>query len=98
MNINEINKLYKVNNNDKSIQIFGDNFVKNNKNNCKMILNGKESEIKNNIKYFNRNSGNLIIKLQNITNITDMSYMFCNCPSLILYQIFQIGIPQMLLI
>ena len=40
MNINEINIIYN-NNDDNKIQIFGHNFVQRNKNNCKIIINGK---------------------------------------------------------
>ena len=40
LNINEINIIYNNNDNNK-IQIFGHNFVQRNKNNCKIIINGK---------------------------------------------------------
>jgi hypothetical protein len=45
MNINEINIIYKVNDNNK-VKLFGETFVKNNKNNCKIIINGEEEELK----------------------------------------------------
>jgi len=45
MNINEINIIYN-NNDDNKIQLFGYDFVERNKNNCKIIINGKEDELK----------------------------------------------------
>ena len=45
MNINEINIIYN-NNDDNKIQLFGYDFVERNKNNCMIITNGKEDELK----------------------------------------------------
>ena len=39
MNIDEINIIYKVKGNE--VNLFDCDFVKNNKNNCKLIINGK---------------------------------------------------------
>ena len=39
--ITEINIIYEINR-KKNIRIFGSNFVKNNKNICKMIIDNKE--------------------------------------------------------
>ena len=36
-----IHQKYKIEKEDKRIRIFGDNFVNNNYNNCKIIINGK---------------------------------------------------------
>ena len=64
------------------IRIFSKKFVENNKNNCKIIVNGKD-EIdlceyidKNNLKSKNKT---LEIKLIEKKTITDMSYMFLDC-------------------
>ena len=85
----EIKIIYEINNKDKeeeeeeqNINIFGAEFVKNNKNKCKMIIDNKEYEIseKYNIKYYNDNI--LEIKLKLIENVTDMSCMFNGCSSL----------------
>ena len=65
---------------DKEIQIFGTNFVNNNKNNCKMIIEGNEMELKDKINNITNNI--LEIKLKGIKNITNMSCMFENCSSL----------------
>ena len=76
--IDEIILLYIIK--DKEIQIFGTNFVNNNKNNCKMIIEGNEMELKDKINNITNNK--LEIKLKGIKNITNMSYMFYECSSL----------------
>ena len=44
--ISEINLIYDINKDNKEyIKIFGNEFVKNNKNICKMIINNKEYKI-----------------------------------------------------
>ena len=80
--ISEINIIYDINKNDKIINIFGYEFVKNNKNNCKMIIDNEEYEIseKYNIKAYSKNK--LEIKLKGIDNINNMSHMFNECSSL----------------
>ena len=79
----EINILYNIKKEDiikRKIRILGQNFVKNNKNKCKMIINKKESEL---MEEFNINNEKIIeIKLIKIAIITDMSYMFYGCSSL----------------
>jgi len=47
--ISEINIIYDINKDDKTINIFGYEFVENNKNICKMIIDNKEYEISKNI-------------------------------------------------
>ena len=70
---------------DKEIKLFGQNFVENNKQKCKMIIDGKENEI---CSYYKLDDNNykkdkiLEIKLRGIKNITNMSYMFYNFESL----------------
>ena len=79
--------IYEVEDYNKTIRIFGENFVKNNKNNCKLIINGKEQEIAeyltidDNIKKIIIEK-NLIIRLKEIKKITDMSCLFSFCFSL----------------
>ena len=81
-NISEINIIYDINGQNE-FQIFGPQFVKNNKNICKMIIDNKEYEIAENIKYNVKNNNNkLKIKLKGIDNITDISYIFYGCSSL----------------
>ena len=77
----EINIIYKINEN--CINIFGNKFVENNKNNCKMIIDNKEYEITEKYNFQKYNNNNLKIKLKGINNVTDMSYMFNECSSLL---------------
>ena len=80
-NINQITIQYNIKNikDNKSIRIFGDEFVKNNKDKCKIIINGKEKElcshININLKQINDNEI-YVIKLKEFNNITNMSGMF----------------------
>ena len=64
-----------------NIRIFGTEFVKNNKNICKMIINNKGYKIIENYKVKNNNN-KLEIKLKGINNVTNMSRMFDGCSSL----------------
>ena len=82
--ISIINIIYDINKQNKEdINIFGEKFIKNNRNKCKMIVNNKEYEIseKYNIKNYNKNK--LAIKLKIIGNITNMSHMFWGYSSLL---------------
>ena len=74
---------------NKYITLFGKDFVINNKNKCKIIIAGKEYEIKNEVKAeefenydINKNNGILEVILKGKT-IDDMSCMFLGCESLI---------------
>ena len=64
-------------------KLFGEIFVKNNKNNCRIIINGLEQEL---ISYYNienlEDNQILEVKLKGINNVKDMSFMFCGCLSL----------------
>ena len=82
MNIDEIKIIYKVK--DNEVQLFGENFVKRNKKNCKLIIDGKEQELieKYSFGIFSSKKDILEIKLKGITNITNMSEMFDRCESL----------------
>ena len=80
--ISEINIIYDINGKNY-INIFGSKFVKNNKNICKMIIDNNEYKL---VKKFNaksNNSNKLRIKLKGINIITNMSYMFYECSSLL---------------
>ena len=77
---NEIKISYKINNNT-NIKVFGYNFVKNNKEKCKILYQDNLYEL---TEYFNvsdyvkdNNIPDILdIKLTSINEITDMSYMF----------------------
>ena len=77
--INKYNILYNIYKvNDNKIKLFGNNFVKNNKNNCKLIIDGKEEELKEfyNLGLSSANRNTLEVKLKNITKITNMNNIF----------------------
>ena len=85
MNIDEINIIYDVND-LKEVRLFGKEFVEKNNNNCKLIIEGYEQDLKDiyNFGYFfGSNRETFEIKLTGITNITDLSYMFYECSSLL---------------
>ena len=77
----EINIIYDIKRDDKYIKLFGDDFVRKNRDKCKMIINNKEIEITEKY-YVNNNNNKLNIILKGINNVTDMSYMFSYCSSL----------------
>ena len=68
----------------KDMKIFGEGFVKKNKNKCKIIVNGSEFELSSDLNVnINQLKNNLFeIKLKGINNITNMDGMFWNCFSL----------------
>ena len=82
---NEISIKYLIKKDDEKINIFGENFVKNNKDKCKYIYENKEYELTKEFDLTNYNKSNEIleIKLTDINNITNMSYLFYDCESLI---------------
>jgi len=67
-------------------KLFGEIYVNNNKNKCRIIINGEEQEICSYLPNYHKylDKGKLILKLIANKNITDMSYMFSGCLSLIL--------------
>ena len=81
MNNDEITLIYKNKNKDKSIKIFGSEFVNNNKNMCKIICNNKEYELQ---EYYviEPDKEKLVIKLKGINNITNANKMFYECTAL----------------
>ena len=86
-NFDEITLTYKIANGYLVGNLFGDDFVKNNKDKCKIIFNGKEYDLDNS---FNFDINNYIfnndifeIKLKGITKITNMKSMFEGASSLL---------------
>ena len=77
---------YKVNTKDSpNIKIFDKYFINNNKKNCKFICEDKSYELTEylNMSNFKIDKDILEIKLTGINNITNMSYIFCGCSSLV---------------
>jgi len=77
----EINIIYNINN--ENIRIFGYEFVKNNRKNCKMIIHNKEYEINEYYNIKNYSNNKIRVKLKGIHIISNMSNMFFGCSSLI---------------
>ena len=73
-----INIIYDINKEQEDeINIFGPEFVENNKIKCKMIIDNKEYELTYiyNIKNYNNNQLNIKLKINgNVTNMYDMFY------------------------
>ena len=69
------------------IRIFGEKFVEKNRNKCKIIYNNKEYELTEFFENVNNNykdsNNQIIIKLRILTDIIDMSYIFCECKTLL---------------
>ena len=81
--VSEINIIYGIKKDDKYIKIFGNIFVENNKNKCKMMIDNKEYEITEKYCVNNNNHNKLYIKLKGINNVTNMSGMFGGCSLLL---------------
>ena len=67
------------------IKLFGNNFFKNNKNKCHLIINGKKVELCEFYEEENTIQKDKIINIQLIINeeLTDLSFMFSDCSSLL---------------
>ena len=83
--LNELTIFYDISNIKYDIKIFDDLFVLNNKNNCKLLISGKERDLceyltKNEI---NINNSILEIKLIEKIKITNMKNMFLGCSKLL---------------
>ena len=64
-------------------KLFGEKFVKNNINNCKIIIYGKEYKLSSFInEEYNENVYFLEIKLKGVSKLINMNNMFCGCISL----------------
>ena len=81
-NLNIIKIIYKKNKKEK-IRIFGDEFVERNKKKCVIMVNGKQRELCTHINEDEFKEDKFNIELIEKETITDMSYMFSNCSSLI---------------
>ena len=82
MNMDEINIIYdakKLN----EVRLFYESFIERNKNNAKIVIEGKEQDLIEKYKLSNYNKNILQVKLKGITNIIDMSLMFASCESLL---------------
>ena len=82
MNKNEIDLIYNFPNNAKIIKIFGNDFVKNNKDICKIIYNNRKYELTSKFNCECVKENLLKIKLEGINNSSDLRSMFEGCSQL----------------
>ena len=70
---------------DKKIKLFGEEFVNNNKDNCSLFIEGKKQKLCSEIivDYEQCKYKELEIRIIENKPIINMSYMFCNCNSLL---------------
>ena len=72
-------------NNDTKVRIFGKEFVKNNKDKCCITYRGKCYELKEFFEDIDCNynhNGEILLTLNGINNITDISYFFAECDNI----------------
>ena len=72
--------IYNIDGNE--INLFNDDFIKNNKDNCYLLIEGKKESLCSYWKLNKTDKKLLEIKLIETKTITDMSYMFYDCNSL----------------
>ena len=84
-NTDYITLVYKVGKDDKTVNLFCEEFVKNNKDICKVIIEGVERNL--GVEYpldnLNKRYNKLEIKLKGINKIKNASWMFFKCSSLL---------------
>ena len=79
---NEIDLVYNIPNDENEVNIFGSEFVKNNKDLFKIIHENKEYDLTKNFDCKNTNDNLLKIKLKGINNVTILNDMFIWCSEL----------------
>ena len=79
----EILIIYKIEKDEDLVKIFYPDFVELNKNNCKIVYEEKEYDLKEEFDVKNIKKDILEIRLKGIMNITNMHAMFYGCSSLI---------------
>ena len=78
--------IYKPKQNNKTkVRIFGRIFVENNKDKCNITYRGKDFKLKEFFEDIDENynhNGQILLTLNGINNITDISHFFANCDNL----------------
>ena len=76
---------YVNNKNENDIILLGDKFIHNNKDNCRLFIKGKQVDLKKsyNKKKYNLTKQIIEVKLKIDSQLTDMSYMFKDCSSIV---------------
>ena len=78
--LNKMTLIYKIEKEEETVKIFGERFVKNNKHNCYLLIDGRKKELCETLEKYDFNAINGILKFMLIETktITNMSYMFLN--------------------
>ena len=79
MNPNEIDLVYNIPKNEKEIKIFGEEFVRINKDLCKIIYNNEEYNLTEKFACEKIEGNSLSIKLKGINNVNFINGMFDEC-------------------
>ena len=85
LNENEISLVYEISEKSKekgTIKIFGNNFVQNNIDICKIMHENKQYKLSENFDIKNLKKNKLEIKLKGFDNVENMSFLFEGCNSL----------------
>ena len=82
---NEMIMIYEKNEKDEKIKLFGEIFIKNNKDNCFLLIDDKINELSMEYKLNKKDkrNKNIKIKLIEVRDIENMSFMFLYCKSLL---------------
>ena len=82
--LNQITIIYEIKSYEDSMGLFGDDFVKNNINNCYLLIDGRQIKLCKDLTLGKnqKNKNILEIKLIETNKITNMSHMFSLCSSL----------------
>ena len=80
--VDEIKIIYNIDSKKEKIKIFGDYFVRNNKNICSISYEQQKFELNEFFDIRNVKKNELEIKLKGIRNVTNMNGMFMGCETL----------------
>ena len=83
---NKISLKYKINNTEEKIRLFGSQFYNRNKDKCRMVIDFTEKDLLEFYRPIKKNEKELQIILEIKNDVTDISYMFDGCSSLISVQ------------
>ena len=81
--LNEMTIIYEINKGKNKINLFGNDFVRKNKDKCYLMINNEKSELKEFLEINGEQKGEIQIKLCESETINDMSSMFNGCTSLV---------------
>ena len=94
INKNMMTIIYNINYENK-VKLFDEDFIKNNKNNCYLVVNDIKQELIDYLEINTKEQEQLEIKLYETNTITNMYCMFYKCSSLVSLRIYLNGIQKM---